>query len=33
MAAFYGPNSTLPSRNCFCVKSVWTTFSSYQQQT
>lgn len=23
MQRYYGPNSTLPSRNCFCVESYW----------
>ncbi|EFN57055.1 expressed protein [Chlorella variabilis] len=26
LAEYYGPNSTLPSRNCFCVESYWTPF-------
>ena len=23
LSEFYGPNSTLPSRNCFCVEDYW----------
>lgn len=26
LSEFYGPNSTLPSRNCFCLESYWTPF-------
>lgn len=27
---FYGPNSTLPSRNCFCVEAYWTEFNALE---
>jgi hypothetical protein len=32
LAAFWGPNSTLPSRNCFCAKAVWEEFKAYEEQ-
>jgi hypothetical protein len=28
LAEYYGPNSTLPSSNCFCDEAYWASFSA-----
>lgn len=33
LESYYGPNSTLPSRNCFCVESYWAELQELSGET